>query len=151
MKRLIVMSLGLFLAFSLLACSQPTVPDITVTEANVRPPLPGQTTAMGTLKIVNKGAADVLLSVNSPISPRVELHTHIMEDGGVMKMRRVESFEIESKGQLVLKSGGNHIMLFDAEMPQSGLVNLTLNFQTLGPVTVQAKVKSLAPMDHSGH
>ena len=72
------------------------------------------------LTIENDGEADRLVSATSTLSPKVELHTHIQEDG-VMKMRPVEFIEIPAKETVELKSGGYHIMLFDVkDLPAKG-------------------------------
>lgn len=136
MKQTLALSALVFLA----ACSAPSTPDISISNAKIKAPLPGQTVAMGTLTINNEGAADRLLSVTTPLTDRAELHTHITDAGGVMKMRRVESLAVPARGTLVLKPGGDHIMLFDAQMPSSGNMSLTLNFETSGAITVDASL-----------
>jgi copper(I)-binding protein len=63
-------------------------------------------------KLVNNGkTADRLISVKSPAARRVELHTHIM-DGDIVRMRRVEGGIAIAPGKsVIMKPGGNHIML----------------------------------------
>jgi copper(I)-binding protein len=93
------------------------------------------------LTIDNEADADKLLSATSPLSPRVELHTHIMDDG-VMKMRPIEVIDVTAKGKTELKSGGLHIMMFDVkELPAKGtMVPLTLHFENAGNVEIKAMV-----------
>lgn len=54
---------------------------------------------------------DRLIAVESP-DARIELHTHEMRDN-VMRMRRVEAFSLPPSTDLVLESGGLHLMVFD--------------------------------------
>ena len=103
------------------------------------------------LTIENDGEADRLVSATSTLSPKVELHTHIQEDG-VMKMRPVEFIEIPAKETVELKSGGYHIMLFDVkDLPAKGSkIPLTLTFEKAGNVQIEAIVGE-ADQTHTGH
>ncbi|MCW8952127.1 MAG: copper chaperone PCu(A)C, partial [Rhodospirillales bacterium] len=48
--------------------------------------------------LMNKsGAADQLVDAKADISAKVELHTHIMEEG-VMKMRQVPAIDVPANG-----------------------------------------------------
>ncbi len=87
-------------------------------------------------------AADVLLSAASPIAGRVEIHTHIHEDG-VMKMRRIDNLPIGAGQSVVLKPSGDHIMLMDLTGPlkEGELVPLTLVFEKAGSVEVEATIE----------
>ena len=60
--------------------------------------------------------ADRLLSAASPIAEKVELHTHLMEEG-VMKMRPVPAIDLPAGATVTLKPGGLHIMLFGLKAP----------------------------------
>lgn len=71
------------------------------------------------------GIVEVLEDVDSPIeivkaeadvAERVELHTHLMEEGRMM-MREVESYTVAPDKALTLKPMGHHIMLFDLKAP----------------------------------
>jgi copper(I)-binding protein len=83
-----------------------------------------------------------LISANSDIARKTELHTHIIEND-VARMRKVEGgFEIEAGGVRVLKRGGDHIMLMGlTEVPAVGdTVSLTLEFENAGEVVVSFEV-----------
>ncbi|MGH1406852.1 MAG: copper chaperone PCu(A)C [Rhodomicrobiaceae bacterium] len=59
----------------------------------------------------NGKTARHLIGASSPLSDRVELHTHLKEDG-VMKMRKMKDGIIVKPGEtLHFKPAGNHIML----------------------------------------
>jgi copper(I)-binding protein len=124
-----------FLSLGLVAC-QPanTAPGISVENGYVRAPLPGQSTAVAYFDIINQGGADVLLAASSDVSARVELHNHIHE-GGLMKMRQVEQIDVPRKGKVSFKSGGLHVMMFNADIDEP--VTLTLDFKTHKDITVQ--------------
>lgn len=94
--------------------------------------------------IKNTGTEDDhLISAASDISKRVELHTHIENDEGVMKMVHVEEgFIVPAGGMIHLKRGGKHVMfmgLNDA-MEHGGEVTFTLVFRDAGEVTVTVPV-----------
>jgi hypothetical protein len=91
----------------------------------------------------NTGAAIRLASASSPAAKMVEIHETI-DDNGVMKMRPVAGGIAIPPGKSVeLKPGGMHIMLMDLTSPlvAGQEVELTLNFDKAGPVTVKVPVK----------
>ena len=98
--------------------------------------------------------SDRLVSASSPIAGRVEVHTHLMEDG-VMKMRRVEALDLKPGESRVLKPSGEHVMLFDLKQPlkEGDLVKLTLVFEKAGAIEVEGSVEPVGAtgphgMDH---
>ncbi|WP_017932326.1 copper chaperone PCu(A)C [Robiginitomaculum antarcticum] len=116
---------------------------LSISQPYIIPPFPGRDTALAGFKITNIGdTADRLLFISSPVSERIETHTHI-EDGGVMKMRRVEGgLEIKPGQSLTLKRGADHIMVFETTIAaDTDTVPLTLQFEVAGDITVQAKVR----------
>lgn len=126
---------------------------LSVENAVVHPPLPGRDIAMGTMAISNMTARDdVLVSVTSPISDRVEMHTHI-KDGNVMKMRRLEQVVVPAGEITVFKRGGYHLMMFGAQLPEgSKSVPLTLTFQSGDRLEVRANIDGFdAERYGSGH
>lgn len=129
---------------------------ISVSEAWLRPPLPGRDVAAAYFSIQNNGPSDQIIDVKTPISEQVELHTHLHEEG-VMKMRRVTAVDIPAQTRLDFKPGSFHVMIFGADISDTAAtVSLTLEFVNSGPVTVEAKIdgrgdKMMNPEDHSGH
>lgn len=57
-----------------------------------------------------------LVAASSPLFERVELHTHLLEEG-VMRMRKLERIEIPVGKAVTLKPGGLHLMLMGANAP----------------------------------
>lgn len=102
--------------------------------------------------------ADKLIAAKSPVSNRVEIHTHIHE-GDVMKMRKVDAIPVAAGKSHVLKPGGDHVMLMDLKAPlkEGDLVKLTLVFEKAGEIEVEATVEPIGAkgphgMDHQpGH
>lgn len=127
---------------------------IIISNARVRPPLPGRDVAAAYFTIINSGKADQIISVTTPLSDRVELHTHLNEDG-VMKMRRVTAVDIPANGSLEFKPGSYHVMIFGATMSENqDDVSLTLKFVNADPITLIANIDDgtmSKPMEHQGH
>lgn len=155
-----VAAVSLVLAASLAACSGSASPagsaspspagspsgGITVTGAWVRnsPAVAGA--IAGYLVIRNDGpAADALVGASSPIAKTVELHrTMAMSSGGMMGMVPVSRIDIPAGGSVELKPGGYHLMMLD---PSAGLtvgqtVDITLQFEHAGTITVKAEVRA---------
>ena len=95
--------------------------------------------------IKNNGAeADKLVSATSSISPRVEVHEHTMTDG-VMKMSQVEGgLEIPAGGDVDLKPGSYHIMMFDTDNKYGpgDKIDLKLEFEKAGTVEKTLRVRA---------
>lgn len=109
---------------------------IEVSAAYVMPPFPGRDTAAGFFEITNHGPDDRLISASSPISDAVEIHTH-SDDGGVMKMRRIDGVDIAQGETLVFRPGSYHLMMFGAVIPEDAEdVALTLTYENAQPVTL---------------
>jgi copper(I)-binding protein len=131
---------------------------IEISNAIIHPPLPGQSTGVAFMRLDNHGDADRLLAVSSPASGRVELHTISNEDE-IMRMRRVDGIDVPHGEPVELKSGGDHIMMFDANMVLGDEVVLTLDFEKAEDLTVVAPVIARgakpkgddAQGSHSGH
>jgi copper(I)-binding protein len=62
--------------------------------------------------IENPGDAEVVLTeAASPDFGAIEIHT-MYDDQGTMRMRRVTELRVPAKGQVELKPGGLHLMMF---------------------------------------
>ncbi|MGV4981745.1 copper chaperone PCu(A)C [Streptomyces sp. NRAIS4] len=105
--------------------------------------------AAGFLTITNKGGTkDELTSVSSDLTGQVTMHSTM---GGAM--REQNSFAIPAHGQLVFKSGGNHLMFEKLKRrPKQGqTVTVKLTFAKSGPLTVEMPVKSATYNPSTGH
>lgn len=91
--------------------------DIEIENARIRPTLPGMTVTAIFMKITNNTKKDIRLTkVSGEFAPTFELHSMEM-NGDKMVMRPVESILIKGNSTAELKSGGFHIMVFDAPKP----------------------------------
>ena len=89
----------------------------------------GERPSIAFAHISNQSPAPIkLMRVTSPSFDKIELHTHKMENN-IMRMRKVEVFEIAPNSTIQLKRGGKHLMLFgyqpDAE---NGAIVLQFHF-----------------------
>ena len=94
--------------------------------------------------ITNSGAEpDRLLSAASDLAPRVELHTHLEDENGVMRMREIEGgIEVPAGGVHSLVRGGDHVMFMGLEAPfeDGARVPVTLTFERAGDITLEIPV-----------
>ncbi|MGC9418073.1 MAG: copper chaperone PCu(A)C [Rhodovulum sp.] len=103
------------------------------------------------MTLVNTGTEDDrLVAAASDVAAKVELHTHVAAEGGVMKMVEVEEgFPIPAGGTRDLKRGGDHVMFLGLTRPlqQGDTVTVTLTFEKAGDMTVVIPVDlTRAPM-----
>jgi copper(I)-binding protein len=130
--------------------------NIAVVDPYVRMVPPGAMATAAFMVLKNAGAKDVkLVKAENNASKVTELHTHLNE-GGVMKMRRVPAIEIKAGGEATLQPGGLHIMLIDLKGPMKDgdKVAITLGFDDGSSKQIEAPVRKPMPMpamDHSAH
>jgi len=96
------------------------------------------------MTIRNDGEAeDRLVSVVSDASVRVELHTHVDQGDGVMRMREVgEGFIVPAGGSHSLVRGGDHLMFMGLTAPwrHGDLIPVTLVFERAGEMALEIEV-----------
>lgn len=116
---------------------------LTIYERWARPTPPGAATGAGYMVLTNTGDdADRLVGASSEVCDRVELHTHLM-DNGVMRMRQVPSVELPPGESVAIAPGGLHLMLIGLKSPlEEGMsFPLTLMFEGGGSITVNVVVR----------
>ncbi|PZU85760.1 MAG: hypothetical protein DI528_11125 [Shinella sp.] len=115
------------------------VGDIELSAGFTKAMLPGQPVGGGFVTIKNGGASDDrLVSVESPVAGRVELHEMAMVND-VMKMRQLNEGIPVPAGQTVeLKPGALHMMFFQVKQPfvEGGSVPVKLTFEKAGTVEI---------------
>ena len=119
---------------------------ITVSNAWIRSPAPGQTVTGAFLTLSNSSeTASALISASSSVAGVVEIHETSMSEG-VMRMRKVSQVDIPSYGVAELKPGSFHIMLIDLEkeMKPGSTEMLTLTFSDDSQKDVAATVGNLS-------
>ncbi|MBL4628107.1 MAG: copper chaperone PCu(A)C [Roseicyclus sp.] len=90
---------------------------------------------------------DRLVRIEGDVADRIEIHTNIQDDNGVMRMVELEDgISIVSGGTHLLAPGGDHIMLLGLTEPleQGDVFELLLFFDVYFPVTVQVTVDNAA-------
>jgi periplasmic copper chaperone A len=104
------------------------------------------------VSIRNNGTTtDQLIGVSSPVAKRAAIHTHIM-DKGIMRMRPVKAIEVSPGAPVVMRPGGNHIMLMGLKhkLKQGERFPITLHFARAGDITVMATVGGFAASGPAG-
>jgi copper(I)-binding protein len=94
---------------------------------------------------------DKLLGVTSDAAQRVELHTHIEDENGVMRMVHVEAgFLLPAGNELRLQRGSNHVMFMGLTTPfkQDDTIGIIFTFDNAGQINVSIPV-DLDRIDHS--
>lgn len=121
---------------------------IEIDDAWVRQPPPGAP-ALAAFMQIRSAEGDRLLAARSDAAERVEIHTHIEEDG-LMKMREIPSLDIPAGETVSLRPGGLHIMLIgpNREVKAGDRVQLELDFDKAGTIQVEAEVRDARRMMH---
>ncbi len=144
----------LFAGALALAAALPAQAEILAKDAYARSA--NQKTGAAFMQLVNDGEADRLVEARSDIARKVELHTHIFENG-VAKMREVEGGIPVPAGETVtLQRGGLHVMFMGLNRPMNSGESfpLTLVFESGQElqldVTVDNERRPEQPMDGHG-
>ena len=138
---------------ALLIASPTFAADIMIMDPYARASSPSAKAGAAFMMIHNHGASDRLIDVTSPAAKRVQLHTHLEDDNGIMKMMHVEEgFELPENGMLSLARGGHHVMFMGLTEPfeQDAMVPVTLIFEKAGEVEIEIPV-DLERQDMGGH
>lgn len=102
--------------------------------------------------IENTGAEDdQLIGVTSDVAKRTELHTHMDDGNGNMKMMHVkEGFTVPAGGEHALARGGDHVMFMGLTrgLEHGDVVTITLTFEKAGDVTLEVPVDLERKPDH---
>lgn len=118
------------------------VGDISVTSAWARASIGTARPAAAYLTIVNSGTeADRLLTIETPVSSRAEVHETVNE-GDVVRMVPAGQIEIPGGATTTLAPGGLHVMLMDLSEPleRGSELQLTLTFERAGTASVEAEI-----------
>ena len=129
----------------LLISTQVFANSITVDDAYVRATPPNSKNSAAFMVIKNVGEKEIkLIAASSNIADRVELHTHLNEDG-MMKMRQVEEVIIKAEDSAALQPGGYHVMFLNLKQPlkEGGSVSLSLYFDNGDQITLDAPIKKI--------
>ncbi len=125
-------------------------------EGQVRAMPPSVPNTAAYLTLVNHGEHKRLVAVKTSVAKEAQLHTMSM-DGGVMKMREVEGFDLPMHGTLSLEPSGNHIMILGLHKPLAidQEIDLSLIFADGETMEIVLPVKKLkkghSMSNHHGH
>lgn len=153
MQRHITRSLAVFALLA--SAALPAQAQVTVTNAWIRGTVPGQR-ATGAFMQLASPSASALVAVSSPVAKTAEIHTMTME-GGVMRMRAIDSLPLPAGKTVELGPSGHHLMLLELARPlkEGEIVPVVLTFaDPSGRRTTQeikASVRALTagpPMKH---
>lgn len=118
--------------------------EITIEDAYARASGPTAMAGAAFFVIHNMGDEDDrLVAAESDAAKRVELHTHIEEADGVMRMVEVEEgFPVAAGTMHHLKRGSDHVMFMGLNDPweQGKILNVTLVFENAGRIEVEIPV-----------
>ena len=143
-------------AIAALAAQPALSATISVTDAWARATMPGQKVSGAYMRIQSDADAK-LISVSSPVVPRVEVHEMKM-DGDVMRMREVKAIDLPKGKAVSLEPGGFHIMLMNLSKPIAAgdVIPLTLVVESGGKqqtveVKAEARAAGSAMQNHQHH
>jgi hypothetical protein len=140
------------LALGLLGLGPAAWAGVQVSGAWARATLPGQKVA-GVYMQLRSDAQARLVGARSPASSEAEIHL-MNNEGGVMKMRRVDSLDLPAGKTVSLEPGGHHLMLLDINRPLKAgeHVAVTLVIEAGGKrfeLPVEAQVRPLVDDSNS--
>lgn len=146
MTKLAGLILGLLALPAVAAAQEFKAGDITVVAPWARA-TPGGAKVGGAYLELRAAVGDRLMSASSPAAGKVEIHEHV-NDGGVMRMRRIDGLAVPAGASVMLKPGGYHLMLMDLKQPlkQGEKVQLTLTFEKAGTLAVEGPIAPLGAM-----
>ena len=121
----------------------------------VRLPPPNLSVTAAYMTLGNSGDEDLtVVAAESPIAGTVELHEHLQDAAGVMRMRQVASLPLPAGGRLAMEPGGLHLMLIGLHQPLADgeIVPVTLHLGDGRSLKVAAEVRRARPgRDHEVH
>ncbi len=133
-----LVSVVVFLALALGACSTAEQPPLVASDVQVTGPMPRMKAGYMTLSN-NTDEAITITRVSSPQYGRAEIHETVVEDD-VARMRPVDALTIPAGDSARLEPGGRHLMLMQpVDSPESVSLNLYAGDTLL--LSVQADVE----------
>ena len=127
---------------------------IVIEEAYARAASPMAKAGAAFMLIMNPtDTEDRLIAAATDAAARVELHTHIEDADGVMRMIEVEDgFAVPAGGMTELKRGGLHVMMMGLtrSLEHGDSIDLTLTFEQAGDMTITVPIDN-ERMDMGGH
>jgi periplasmic copper chaperone A len=142
MKHLFALAAALVLAAPAVA-HEVIAGDLQIIHPHIPQPAASARSAGGFMVIVNNGGeADRLISVESDIAMKSEVHESRVDANGVGTMAHVDFIEIPPGGTVSLEHGGYHVMFMGltGTLTEGELHRAVLIFEKAGPVAVEFQV-----------
>jgi copper(I)-binding protein len=148
MKSSPILASGLLMGLAAVAAdaAETAADAVAVENAYVREVPPVSRTSAAFMTLRNTGVENhAVVAARTPAAAIVELHTHLMGDDGMHRMREVEQVEVRAGGEAVLQPGGLHVMLINLTAPLKAgdQVELTLVYDDDSEETIAAEVKTI--------
>lgn len=129
--------------------------DIMVMDPYARASSPAAKAGAAFMVLHNTGSEDDrLIGATTEASKVTQLHTHVDDGNGIMKMTHVhEGFEIKAGEKLMLERGGNHVMMMGltSSLDQDEVISVTLTFEKAGEMVVDIPVDLTRKPAKHGH
>jgi copper(I)-binding protein len=127
---------------------------VQVSDLVLREMLPGSKVTAGYFTITNNTDKPVSLrSVSSTLSPRIEIHQHLMAQGMMQMKQFTVDLIIKPHQHLSFQPGGYHLMVFNPTTKiKKGLsFELQLDFKTLPSINAKGQVISVLEQQQNQH
>ena len=128
----------------LILCSTLSAGQIIISDAYALSSGPLAKAGAAFMKIMNHSeGSDRLIGVQSDIAKKTELHTHLKDDNGVMRMVHIdEGIKIGPMKEHSLVRGGQHIMFMGLKEPfETGkIISVILLFEKAGEIGIEVVV-----------
>jgi copper(I)-binding protein len=113
---------------------------VSIKNAWVRPSNPGQEVGAAYMTFLSSQDT-TLISVESDITNTIEIHSMSVENG-VMKMRMLDTLELQAGKPYKLEPGGFHLMLFDLKKPliRDDQVKFVLTFKKKNKASIKQSI-----------
>lgn len=113
---------------------------VSIKNAWVRPSNPGQEVGAAYMTFLSSQDT-TLISVESDITNAIEIHSMSVENG-VMKMRMLDTLELQAGKPYKLEPGGFHLMLFDLKKPliRDDQVKFVLTFKKKNKASIKQSI-----------
>lgn len=148
----------LFSALLALSAGSVAADGLVIDDAYARASTPTARAGAAFMTIVNmSGTDDRLIAASTSAAERVELHTHLEDADGVMRMIEVEDgFAVPAGGNALLARGGQHVMMMGLTQPfvHGQSIEVTLTFEHAGDMTVTIPIDLMRKPGagaHGGH
>ena len=143
------------LLFLLTACNSGGVSPLEIENAWIRQMPPGSGVSALYFEINNRGSEpDKLLSVNSPVSDKAEIHSTVFSnDNGTAKMVKLQDVAIPAGEKISFSPGGIHIMLINikGDLISGHEYDINAEFENSGTRTFKAKVRGMGGEEKTMH